>query len=478
MPITQRQLVREYVSAIHDGEAALFVGAGLSRASGFVDWKGLLRGCAEEVGLDLEREQDLVAVAQYYLNFRSNNRWRLNQVLLKEFDRPGALTENHEIIARLPLSTIWTTNFDTLLEQALSQAQRKISIKAEDAGISRPTRRNEVVLYKMHGDIARPQEIVICKSDYERYAHRHPIFQNALEADLVSKTFLFLGFSFSDPHLNYMLGHLHALLEGNQRSHFAIMRRTRENLSLGEEGKRQYLYERNKQELQIQELERYNIQTYLIDRFSEVAEVLQAIEVGAFARNVFVSGSANKYEADFDEDRMRDLCMHLGELLMQNSYKLISGFGLNIGDSIIKGALLKLYEQKKPGIEEHFVLRPFPRSLPPDISEAEFLDQYRRSMISQCGIAVFISGTSRSNVVSAGVMDEYRISRLLKKTPIPIGATGFAAEAIWKEVRNDFDTVYGGAVPMSLFEKLNDRSLKNSEILSAVFEIVDRMGKH
>jgi hypothetical protein len=238
MPITRRQLVREYVSAIHDGEAALFVGAGLSRASGFVDWKGLLRGCAEEVGLDLDREQDLVAVAQYYLNFRSNNRWRLNQLLLKEFDRPGSLTENHEIIARLPISTIWTTNFDTLLEQALSKAQRKISIKAEDAGIGRPTRRNEVVIYKMHGDIARPQEIVICKSDYERYAQLHPIFQNALEADLVSKTFLFLGFSFSDPHLNYMLGHLHALLEGNQRSHFAIMRRVRENRSLGEDGKR------------------------------------------------------------------------------------------------------------------------------------------------------------------------------------------------------------------------------------------------
>jgi len=267
-------------------------------------------------------------------------------------------------------------------------------------------------------------------------------------------------------------------LEGNQRSHFAIMRRARENFSLGEEGKRQYLYERNKQELQIQELERYNIQTCLIDRFSEVAEVLQAIEVGAYARNVFVSGSANKYETDFDEDRMRDLCMLLGELLMERSYKLISGFGLNIGDSIIKGALLKLYEQKRPGIEENFMLRPFPRSLPANISEAEFLDRYRRNMISQCGIAIFISGTSRSNVVSSGVMDEYRISRLLKKTPIPIGATGFAAQAIWKEVKNDFDAVYGGAVPMSLFERLNDRSLKNTEILSAVFEIIDRVGKH
>jgi hypothetical protein len=104
---------------------------------------------------------------------------------------------------------------------------RKVSVKSEDAGITRPTGRNEVVLYKMHGDIARPQEIVICKSDYERYARHHPIFQNALEADLVSKTFLFLGFSFADPHLNYMLGHLHALLEGNQRSHYAILRRAR-----------------------------------------------------------------------------------------------------------------------------------------------------------------------------------------------------------------------------------------------------------
>jgi len=113
-----------------------------------------------------------------------------------------------------------------------------------------------------------------------------------------------------------------------------------------------------------------------------------------------------------------------------------------------------------------------------DLSEAEFLDRYRRNMISQCGIAIFISGTSRSNVVSSGVMDEYRISRLLKKTPIPIGATGFAAQAIWKEVKNDFDAVYGGAVPMSLFERLNDRSLKNTEILSAVFEIIDRVGKH
>jgi hypothetical protein len=478
MAISRKQLITDYVSAINDGNAALFVGAGMSRACGFVDWKELMRGCAEEIGLDLDKEQDLVAVAQYYLNLRAGNRWRLNQILMQEFDREGSLTENHEIIARLPVTTVWTTNFDTLLERALRAAGRKINVKSEDTDIASSTKRRDVTLYKMHGDIARPNEVVICKADYERYAHDHPVFQTTLESDLVSKTFLFLGFSFADPHLNYMLGHLHALLEGNQRSHFAILRRVRENFSKGEAGRREFEYEKNKQDLQIKELERYNIQTHLIDNFSEVADVLRAIEEASCRRNVFVSGSANKYHEEFGEDRMRDLCMHLGEMLMERDFKLISGFGLNIGDSVIKGALLRLYEKKDAAIESHVVLRPFPRNLPSHISEADFLDQYRRSMISQGGFAIFISGTSRSATVSSGVMDEYRIARGLKRVPIPIGATGFAAEQIWTDVADKLQTVYGDTVPASVFAKLNDRSLPNEEILRAVFHIIDRSLLH
>lgn len=475
MAIARKQLVGEFVAAIRDGEAALFAGAGLSRECGFVDWKSLLRGCAEEIGLDLEQEHDLVAVAQYYLNFRTGNRWRLNQVLLQEFDRNSSLTPNHEIIGRLPIPTVWTTNFDTLLEQAFKKAGRRVNVKSEDTGITSSTRRGDVTLYKMHGDIARPNEIVICKADYERYAHDHPMFQTSLEADLVGRTFLFMGFSFADPHLNYMLGHLHALLEGNQRSHFAIMRQARENRSLGEAGRRQFEYDRNKQELQIKELERYNIHTHLIGDFSEITEILAAIEEAASSRNVFVSGSANRYTPSFGEDRMRDLCMNLGESLMEQGCRLISGFGLNIGDSVIKGALLRLYEKKDSGIEEHFMLRPFPRNLPPHVSETEFLDQYRRSMISQCGFAIFISGTSRSHVVSCGVLEEYRIARALKKIPIPLGVTGFAAEKIWSEVREDLHGIYRGAVSVAQFDRLNDSSLSNEEILRTLFDIMSQV---
>jgi hypothetical protein len=35
--------IREYTRELHNKNAAIFAGAGLSMASGYVDWKGLLK---------------------------------------------------------------------------------------------------------------------------------------------------------------------------------------------------------------------------------------------------------------------------------------------------------------------------------------------------------------------------------------------------------------------------------------------------
>lgn len=50
---------RQYVKAIQEGYAAIFAGAGLSRPSGFVNWKELLRELAEEIHLDVDKETDI-----------------------------------------------------------------------------------------------------------------------------------------------------------------------------------------------------------------------------------------------------------------------------------------------------------------------------------------------------------------------------------------------------------------------------------
>jgi len=478
MSIERAQLLKNYVAAIHEGDAALFIGAGLSRPAGFVDWKGLLRECARGLGLDIEREHDFVAVAQYYLNRRSRDRSLLNQILRDEFDKPVAATANHHVIARLPISTIWTTNFDKLIEDALRAAGRSVDVKSRDKDIATHRRGRDAVLYKMHGDIARPDEAVICKDDYERYARNHPIFQNTLEGDLLSKTFLFLGFSFSDPNLDYMLGHLRSLLEDSKREHYAIMRRARLNWhnpspSDTQEAQKRFEYERNKQILQIEDLQRYSIQTLLIDDYDEVGAILQAIEEQYHYRNIFVSGSAHQF-GSFGEPRLRELCMRLGEGIVERDGRLINGFGLNIGSPLIEGALLKLYEKGRHGIERNLMLRPFPRNLPPRVREAEFNRKYREDMISRCGFAIFISGTSRTHEESEGVLQEFEIVRNLKKIPVPIGATGFAAARIWREVDAAFDDVYRGRVEREPFMALNDPAKTPAQLVEAAFAVVDQ----
>lgn len=473
MPISRHRLLSSYVAAMRDGDAALFMGAGMSQASGYVDWKGLMRDCAKELGLDVELEHDLVAVAQYYLN-REMDRASLNKILIDQFTKPVTMGPNHKIIARLPISTIWTTNFDSLIEDSLRNAKRIVDVKSRDEDIANHKKGREVVVYKMHGDVAMPDKAIICKDDYERYAKQHRIFQNALEGDLVSKTFLFLGFSFTDPNLEYMLGHLRSLLEHSKREHYAIIREVREPWAKGKDGLRSFKYARNKQKLQIQDLQRYSIQTHLVEKFSDVTKILELIEQRYNQSNIFVSGSAHEF-GDMGEDRLRDLCVQLGERLMKENYKLVSGYGLNIGSSVVKGALLKLYENGDSAFEKHLILRPFPRNLPSATNEADFNRKYREDMISKCEFAIFIAGTSRSSRESQGVLEEYEIVRALGKIPIPIGATGFAAQRIWEMMQPQIKAIYHDSVPPRLFQRLNNPKVKTERLLDTVFEIINRV---
>ena len=76
----------------------------------------------------------------------------------------------------------------------------------------------------MHGDISLPHEAVLTKDDYENYNNKRQLFTTALQGDLVSKTMLFIGFSFDDPNLEYILSRIRILLGQNQRTHYCFMK--------------------------------------------------------------------------------------------------------------------------------------------------------------------------------------------------------------------------------------------------------------
>lgn len=61
--VSRKDLIREIEKAIKSDELGVFIGAGLSISAGFCSWKELLREPAGEIGLDVEKESDLVNLA-------------------------------------------------------------------------------------------------------------------------------------------------------------------------------------------------------------------------------------------------------------------------------------------------------------------------------------------------------------------------------------------------------------------------------
>lgn len=53
-------------------------------------------------------------------------------------------------------------------------------------------------LLKMHGCVTKPEEIVLTKSHYIRYAERYAALAGIVQASLLTRHLLFVGFSFDD----------------------------------------------------------------------------------------------------------------------------------------------------------------------------------------------------------------------------------------------------------------------------------------
>lgn len=66
MAVSIATFIKEYTKAISEGYSAVLAGAGHSKQSGYINWKDLLRPLAETMGLDVDKEHNLLSVAQYY----------------------------------------------------------------------------------------------------------------------------------------------------------------------------------------------------------------------------------------------------------------------------------------------------------------------------------------------------------------------------------------------------------------------------
>ena len=470
----QKKFITNFVVEIKNGDAAIFAGAGLSAPAGFVNWKGLLKDLAEELKLDIEKEHDLIGVAQYHFN--RFKRGKINNKIINEFTTLRLGSENHKLLSQIGISTFWTTNYDQLIEKTLEADGKTVEKKIRNEDFSRNIKKKDAIVYKMHGDKDSPDEAVLIKDDYETYQDKKELFATALRGDLLSKTFLFIGFSFDDPNLEYILGRIKVLLKDNTPTHYCFFKEVSRDDFHDDES---YMYAKIKQELKIEDLIRYGIHSIMIKEYSDITAILKEIERRLKRSNIFISGAAHSY-SPFSEEQAKELIHNLSYKLAEEEYKIISGYGLGIGSIVINGALEYKYQSNYRNLDDLLILRPFPQIQSGDKSISERWTDYRNEIISQAGVAIFMFGNKENEngeiALSNGMKKEFDICLQHNVLPIPIGCTGSMSEELWNDImENHTELYFNDQLLMDEIRKLGQSDISNDEIISTVLSIIDKL---
>ena len=210
------------------GEVTAFVGAGLSVGAGLPGWYGLVSELAGRINHPMPpREwitaEALIDAAQAYINQEGLH--SLVMFLKRRLDTTGkSPTAAHRALTRLPISLVFTANYDNLLERAYQEAGIPAQVVVRDGSI--PYMRRDpgsVNIVKLYGDLDQENTLVLARQQYEGYFIQRPQMVKLLEVELARSNMLYLGWSHSDPHFNLVFGETLSRYGQNLRRGYAVM---------------------------------------------------------------------------------------------------------------------------------------------------------------------------------------------------------------------------------------------------------------
>jgi hypothetical protein len=187
-------------------------------------------------------------------------------------------------------------------------------------------------------------------------------------------------------------------------------------------------------------------------------------------RTVFISGSAYEYGRFGDSGKA--FIRNLTKNLLRNNFKIISGFGLGIGSIVIESALDEVYQVKQERIHDHLQVYPFPASAHPDTIK----DRYRKDMIAQADVAIFIFGNKLEDIAireADGMIEEFQIAHSYGALLIPVGASGYVSERLWADVMTRFDDYFDSREKFGLYEELGAPYTKHDRLIDLILQIAN-----
>lgn len=199
------------------GGLVLFIGAGVSMNAGVPSWSGLLGDLARQAKLtDAEIElmrkmdfRDQAAVLQGRLERNSQSLPEAVGPLVQ----PSRYSLTHALLASLRTPEAVTTNFDSLYEQAYRAGGRPLTVMSgEKLGRGHPW------LLKLHGSVEDGRgEIVLTRQHYQDLAEQRGALLGLLQAMLLTRHMLFVGYSLSDEDFHTVMSDVRRVTKGAAR---------------------------------------------------------------------------------------------------------------------------------------------------------------------------------------------------------------------------------------------------------------------
>lgn len=207
------------------GKLTFFIGAGVSRLSNYPGWKDLINIFAERLGLELKGENEdyssseyLSIPQKYYYSIKRDDK-KYYELIDSCLAVERKSNEVHDMILALKPKNIITTNFDELIEQAVSKHGLFYNVISSDESLK--VGETDRLILKIHGDL-KSRNIVLKEEDYLNYSEKFKLIENAVKYIFSTNTVVFIGYGVDDYNIKLILNWVRSIQGDNFKNPYFI----------------------------------------------------------------------------------------------------------------------------------------------------------------------------------------------------------------------------------------------------------------
>jgi hypothetical protein len=227
MDFSEENVPAELIAAVKRGDVVPLLGAGFSKQAdpSLPNWQELLKTiysyAADNGYITPEERTEISELVKggRYLMAAQELRGRIPDSeffsLMDEAFAKSDVTPSkaHPLLWALRPSLVMTTNYDRLIENSYAKEFGEVPrlfLHDQAEALQRQIQGGRLnvqppMIFKLHGTIDRPDELVLTERDYRRLIYRLPGYRLVLSAIFLTKVVLMLGFSADDPELLRLL---------------------------------------------------------------------------------------------------------------------------------------------------------------------------------------------------------------------------------------------------------------------------------